>query len=259
MKHLLSVLATFVLGCSAEYTGIYYKYPNNYIPTTGSGYYMDVFDSDSEYYQKSRDYVLDKYGSPLNRNIIYGYVFSTVTPFTVHAIVYRNTSIPTPFMELEVNTNYDFYELPTKNHGEFLDKYFALELTVNKREPGPTGTTCMIKWADIPTSTDANTLCRDLPRCAGYVEDKCLVGNVGHGIRNEAMTGNYYEKRLRHNVFMFLSDNWVIFVVSAVVIIIGQTYMSYRKGAPKRKRKRSSRQKIPEEDPSAIETTSFVF
>jgi hypothetical protein len=75
--------------------------------------------------------------------------------------------------------------------------------------------------------------CRDIPRCLGVLKwnngsNICLVGNAAINEKEHSQTVyKYVEKKTRHDVFVWIEKNWVVFTILVGLAIAGQVLVPY--------------------------------
>jgi hypothetical protein len=211
------MLLTYFRSTLGVYEGLYYKYEHGLIPYESSVYEIrNVSFSDSQFGRKKSD-VLAQYGVDNNRGKIIGHIFHANATVRANLLVVAEKESPRYFALYRGTAGKEYYELPTLYVNDYVSKFFAIELAVDKGNLGPPESACLIAWESIPSQLSPTELCEEVPRCAGYIENICLVGGVGLGERSTAVQGAYYEKRTRHNIFIWMSENRDICIATFVI------------------------------------------
>lgn len=113
----------------------------------------------------------------------------------------------------------------------YVDKFFGFKGdSVATRGVNPEDQCMVTLGAD---RANPEEYCKDIPRCLGVLKwsngsNVCLVGNAAMHEKAHAQTVyKYVEKKTRHDIFVWIEENWIVFTVLVGVAIAAQVLVPY--------------------------------
>lgn len=130
-----------------------------------------------------------------------------------------------------MGTGWEYHELRplVTNNTIYVSKFFGY-IEADPRGVAPEDH-CLVRIS--PTMTNPEDYCSEIPRCFGVLQwanrsNICLVGNSATGVDASPSTVfRFVQKKVRHDIFVTIGDNAVIFSVFAGALILVQVLVPF--------------------------------